>query len=220
MKIFKSKKIMTAAIAVFVISSMGLTTTAFSADQMKKSSKTNTPALSGLTTEELHSNNALAAETRAIVIIPNADQTTAASTTPTATPAAQTEIGVNDDHTDATAAPNATTALAELSVDSIKQIVLTKVPGAVIIELELDKDDGMLTYDVKVTLGQTEYEYKIDAYTGVILENKTDVNDINDADDIDEADMDDVDQIDDEDDMDDMDDVNKVDDVNDVGEND
>jgi len=220
MKIFKSKKIMTAAIAVFVISSIGLTTTAFSADQMKKSSKTNTPALSGLTTEELHRNNALAAETQAIVIIPNADQTTAASTTPTTTPAAQTEISVDDDHTDATAAPTTTPALAELSADSIKQIVLTKVPGAVIIELELDKDDGMLTYDVKATLGQTEYEYKIDAYTGVILEYETDVNDINDADDIDEADMDDVDQIDDENDMEDMDDVNKVDDVDDVGEDD
>ena len=248
MKIFKSKKIMTAAIAVFVISSIGLTTAAFSSDQMKKSSKTNTPALSGLTTEELHSTYELAAETQAIVITQNADQTTAASTAattaastaattaPAATPAVQTETSDNDDNTDATAAATTTAvqtntpALAELSADNVKQIVSAKTPDAIITELKLDEDDGKLTYDVKATLGQIEYEYKIDAYTGVILEYKTDVNDINDADDIDVADgiddaddMEDVAQIDDKDELNDenkVDDVNKVDVVDDVGEND
>lgn len=199
MKIFKSKKIMIAAIAVFVISSIGLTTAALTTDQMKKSSLTNIPVLGGLNSEELQKNNALASETQTIVIIPNDDQTTAAATAPAATTAALTEISADDDQTDA-AAPTNAPALAELSVDSVKQIVSAKTPGAVITEWDLDKDDGKLNYEVDAILGQTEYEYKIDAYTGVILEYDADVEDM--------------------DDEDDMDDVDGMDDVDDEGEND
>jgi len=195
MRIFKSKKIMIAAIAVFVISSIGLTTAALSSDQLNKSSKTNTPALGGLTAEELQSNNAAASETTPIVIIPN------------------------DDQTDASAA-TAASGLAELSADSAKQIVSAKTPGAVITKMELDEDDGKLAYDVKAMLGQTEYEYKIDAYTGVILKYETDVDDINDSEDIDDSDdMYNENQNDDEDE-DDMDNAVQVDNVDDAGEND
>jgi len=223
MKTFKNKKLITAAIAVIVISSIGITTTAFSAEKMQKVSKTNTPALSGQTSAELQ-NETLTSDTQPLVIV---DPTTAAAATPTATPAAPADISIDDD-TDATAA-TAAPGLTEISVDSVKQIVLAKTPGAVITELELDKDDGKLIYEVKAMVGQTEYEYKIDAYTGVILKYETDVDDINDADDNNDSDdMDDVDEVeaDDEDDKDamddkdDMNDINKIDNVDNVGEND
>ena len=203
MKIFNNKKIITAAIAVIVISSIGISTTAFTADQMKKSSKTNTPALSGLTAEQLQSDSTLADATQPIVIVTDAEQTTSAVTAAATTAAT-------------TAAP---AVLAEINADSVKQIVSAKTSGAIITELKLDKDDGTLTYEVKATIGQTGYEYKIDAYTGVILEYKTEVHDINDADDINDDDMDDVDEVDDTDDAD-MDDVDEVDDVDDAGDND
>ena len=229
MKIFKNKKIMAAAIAVIVISSIGITTTAFSSEQMKKASKVNTPALSGLTSAELQNENASTSETQPLIIV---DPTTAATAAPTATPASPADIGIDDDDDDndddADAASSATPVLAQISADSVKQIVLAKTPGAVITELELDRDDGRLIYEVKATVGQTEYEYKIDADTGAILEYKADSDDINDADDNDTDDMDDVDEIevDDEDDNDGIDDkdstndMNKVDKVDSVGEND
>lgn len=230
MKIFKNKKIMAAAIAVIVISSIGITTTAFSSEQMKKASKVNTPALSGLTSAELQNESASTSETQPLIIVdPTTAATAAPTATPTATPATPADIGIDDDNAaDADAASSATPVLAQISADSVKQIVLAKTPGAVITELELDRDDGRLIYEVKATVGQTEYEYKIDANTGAILEYKADSDDINDADDNDTDDMDDVDEIevDDEDDNDGIDDkdstndMNKVDKVDSVGEND
>lgn len=37
------------------------------------------------------------------------------------------------------------------------------------ISSKLDPDDGILQYDVEIRVGQTEYDYEIDAVTGEIL---------------------------------------------------
>ena len=38
----------------------------------------------------------------------------------------------------------------------------------------LDRDDGVMVYEIEFRQGRTEYEYKIDAQTGTILEHETD----------------------------------------------
>lgn len=58
-----------------------------------------------------------------------------------------------------------------------KNIALSKVPGATVKKVELDKDDGIAVYEVELVSGQYEYEIKIDAKTGKILEVDKDYKD-------------------------------------------
>ncbi len=59
-----------------------------------------------------------------------------------------------------------------LSDSRIRQLVLDRVPGAPAdqICLELDEDDGRLEYEGSLVYDGMEYEFKIDAYSGSILE--------------------------------------------------
>lgn len=56
-----------------------------------------------------------------------------------------------------------------LSVEEAKQIALTEFEGKVT-EIELDKDDGRLIYEVKLTDGTDEAEIGLDSTTGEIIE--------------------------------------------------
>ena len=44
-------------------------------------------------------------------------------------------------------------------------------------EAELDHDDGVTVYEIEFKSGNMEYEYKIDAYTGAILEHEAEIDD-------------------------------------------
>ena len=45
-----------------------------------------------------------------------------------------------------------------------------KVPGADLIKVELDKDDGMYVYEIELVKDRIAYEIKIHAKTGKVLE--------------------------------------------------
>ena len=87
------------------------------------------------------------------------------------------------------------TQLAALSVDELNDLLEVGAPGMPIgknaaadialadsglnsagahIEVDSDIDDIPAHYDVEVEYAGVEYEYKIDAYTGAIIEKKTD----------------------------------------------
>lgn len=57
-----------------------------------------------------------------------------------------------------------------ISEAKVKEIVQAKVPGATIIEIELDYDDGILVYEVESYKGMYEYDFEINAASGVILD--------------------------------------------------
>lgn len=57
-----------------------------------------------------------------------------------------------------------------IGTNKAKKIALSQVPGATVKKVELDKDDGIAVYEVELISGQYEYEIKIDAKTGKILE--------------------------------------------------
>jgi hypothetical protein len=57
-----------------------------------------------------------------------------------------------------------------ISEAQAKQIALAQVPGATSIRIHLDYDDGRQTYEGEIIKGYTEYDFEIDAVTGVILE--------------------------------------------------
>ena len=62
-----------------------------------------------------------------------------------------------------------------VSVDepTAKQTVLNKVPGATaanIYEWKLDFDDGRWEYDGKIVYNQMEYDFTVDASSGVVTE--------------------------------------------------
>lgn len=59
---------------------------------------------------------------------------------------------------------------AVISEDKAKSIVLAKIPGANFVYLNLENDDGIRIYEGKATLGQHEYEFEINAESGVIIE--------------------------------------------------
>jgi len=97
-----------------------------------------------------------------------------------------------------TTAPNTSTTY--IGVEAAKAIALAKVPGATISEIYLENDDGKVEYDGEMYLNNTQYEFSIDAVSGVISDWEAEVDD--DHDEIDDEDDDD-DEIDDEDDDDD-----------------
>lgn len=60
-------------------------------------------------------------------------------------------------------------ASSYIGVAKAKEIVLQKAPGATITKLELERDDGRVSYEGEAKKGSMEYEFDIDAYTGAIL---------------------------------------------------
>ena len=66
--------------------------------------------------------------------------------------------------------------------------MLSKVPGARILEIELDRDDGRTYYEGEAYANGYEYEFEVDAYTGAIIEWEVDETDDYDDDDDDDDD--------------------------------
>lgn len=66
---------------------------------------------------------------------------------------------------------------SKISEKKARSIALTKAPGASITKVELDNDDGILTYEIELRKGTYEYDVKIDAKTGNVLEFETDIDD-------------------------------------------
>lgn len=64
-----------------------------------------------------------------------------------------------------------------IGAEKAKSIALKKVPNADVIKVEFDKDDGVPVYEVELIKQQYEYELKIDAKTGKILEYDKDLID-------------------------------------------
>lgn len=55
-----------------------------------------------------------------------------------------------------------------ISVAKAKSIVLAKIPGATIKNINLEKEDGIYIYEGEATLGNYEYDFEINASSGVI----------------------------------------------------
>lgn len=70
-----------------------------------------------------------------------------------------------------------TQGTAAISAEQAQEIVLAQVPGATMVKLELDRDDGRMVYEGECRKGQMEYEFKLDAQTGAILEWEEDYDD-------------------------------------------
>lgn len=64
-----------------------------------------------------------------------------------------------------------------IGVSKAKSIALKKAPTAVVVKVEFDKDDGVPVYEVSMTEGQYEYDVKIHAKTGKILEFEKELDD-------------------------------------------
>lgn len=86
----------------------------------------------------------------------------------------------------------------KISASKAKSIVLAKIPGATITKLKLEKDDGRYIYEGEAVLNGYEYEFEIDANSGVIIDwDKDRIDDDDDEWDDDDWDDDDDDEWDD-----------------------
>ncbi len=69
----------------------------------------------------------------------------------------------------------------DIGMDKAQEIALNhagvKAGDAYEFEAELDHDDGVTVYEIEFKSGNMEYEYKIDAYTGAILEHEAEIDD-------------------------------------------
>lgn len=70
----------------------------------------------------------------------------------------------------------ATSSKNTIGAERAKQIALNKVPDGEVIYLKQDRDDGKTIYEGKIIKGTTEYEFDIDAYSGVVLNWDVDYN--------------------------------------------
>lgn len=66
---------------------------------------------------------------------------------------------------------------SKISEKKARSIALAKAPGASITKFELDNDDGKTVYEIELRKDMYEYEVKIDANTGKVLEFETDIDD-------------------------------------------
>lgn len=64
-----------------------------------------------------------------------------------------------------------------IGMEKAKQIALKEVPGGEVYQAEYDVDDGIAVYEIELVKGNYEYEFKIDANTGAILERDKDFMD-------------------------------------------
>ena len=65
----------------------------------------------------------------------------------------------------------------DIGMEKAKQIALDAVPGSSVYQADYDVDDGVPVYEIEVVKGNYEYEFKIDANTGTILEQDRDWRD-------------------------------------------
>lgn len=65
----------------------------------------------------------------------------------------------------------------DIGIEKAKQIALNAVPGADVYKAEADTDDGVPVYEIELVKGNYEYEFKIHANTGEILEQEKDRRD-------------------------------------------
>lgn len=65
----------------------------------------------------------------------------------------------------------------DIGMEKAKQIALKEVPGAQVYKAEYDVDDGVGVYEIEVVKGNYEYEFKIEANSGTILERGKDFRD-------------------------------------------
>ncbi len=107
-----------------------------------------------------------------------------------------------------------------ITKDAATQAALNAAGQSVVTDLEVDYDtyNGILSYEVEFKVGETEYEYNIDARTGAVINFEIDTDndgiwDDDDNDDDFDDDNDDDDLFDDLDDDDDFDDDNDDDDL-------
>ncbi len=64
-----------------------------------------------------------------------------------------------------------------IGTEKAKSIALQKVPNATIVKIKFDTDDGVEVYEVDMVKGIYEYELKINARTGKIIEFEKDIDD-------------------------------------------
>ncbi len=64
-----------------------------------------------------------------------------------------------------------------IGVDKAKTIALKKAPGADVVKVEYDNDDGLAVYEVELRDGIYEYDITLNAKTGAVLEFDKDIDD-------------------------------------------
>ena len=65
---------------------------------------------------------------------------------------------------------NASGSNGLISAEKAKSIVLAKIPGATIVKINLEKDDGIYIFEGEARLGNYEYDFEINASSGVIID--------------------------------------------------
>ena len=90
--------------------------------------------------------------------------------------------GSQEHSTAQTQAPTAAPTQPEpskISVERAKQIAVSHagVSGASFTKVELDTDDGIAVYDIEFKVGNTEYDYEINAASGAIISSSLEIDD-------------------------------------------
>ena len=62
-------------------------------------------------------------------------------------------------------------------MEKAKTIALSKAPGATVVKVKFDKDDGVAVYEVDMVEGIYEYEVEINARTGKIIKFEKEIDD-------------------------------------------
>ena len=65
----------------------------------------------------------------------------------------------------------------KISMEEAKQIALQRLPGAVLVEIEFDRDDGICVYEGELRLERQEVDFAINALTGAVVKWDVDYDD-------------------------------------------
>ncbi len=65
----------------------------------------------------------------------------------------------------------------KISMEEAKQIALQRLPGAVLVEIEFDRDDGICVYEGELRLERQEVDFEINALTGAVVKWDVDYDD-------------------------------------------
>lgn len=76
-----------------------------------------------------------------------------------------------------TSAPAETQGSVKVTEESVRALVMEKLPDAVIKKLSYDYEDGRPVYEVEAYVGYVEYDIEIDANTGSIVKWKEEIDD-------------------------------------------
>lgn len=72
---------------------------------------------------------------------------------------------------------NTNNGSTKITIAQAKQIALAHSKGGKITKVELDRENGVLVYEIEIKVNGMEKEYKINAETGKIIEYKSEVDD-------------------------------------------